>query len=198
MFKLFICLFLFIFPHFTHANHFAETVAEHQLYCAPQFKGVLSTIQQLPEVEKLISKALEEGPITIKSNRSLSQEFEGYWSSDDRTVYLTKGSESGLVTTLLFELHNAARDSELSQLHTLASQGQIKKWDYVEGVEWIEYQNALATSSLLNQGIEEGLFSSRCRWNLQSSFEKHFQQQKSMGHSYWIAQMYDQLIAAGQ
>lgn len=160
-------------------------------------QSLLDKIKALPQVEQLIAQATEEGAVSIKVDGNYSSQFEGYWSSSDRTIILAakhNTTEGKQICTLLFELHNAARNKDFRELDRQALAGEISKGEYVEGVEYIEYENAVAVSALLDQGIEQGLFPADSAWHPHRTFEQHFNLQRSSGHSDWIAKNYDLLF----
>ncbi|MDN3505771.1 MAG: hypothetical protein P0S96_00900 [Simkaniaceae bacterium] len=164
-------------------------------YCAPQLQEAFALIQQMPEAQEVLDKIQKQGGISIELNHHISKKFEGYWSPEDRTIYITPGqSKAGCIVTILFEMHNAVHYETLDYYDTLAYNQQISKKEYVRSVEYWEYQNAIATTAILNKGIEMGLFPRECYWPLHDNFEEHFQLQKSTGHSAHIGQMYDSLI----
>jgi hypothetical protein len=140
----------------------------------------------------LIDKVLDEGPLTIATQYHLSENFNGYWSPEERTIYITPDS-SHPFSTLLFELHNAVKNEEFRQLDLLAYKREISRKDYIQRQEFIEYQNALETSALLDKGMEEGLFPPNVGWYPAMTFKEHFQIQKSCGHSAWIGEAYDEM-----
>lgn len=197
MIKKLLLLFLFIFSStistFSYAKKPTAIVSEKHLECAPELRGVLAKIQQLEEVNALIAKATKDGAISIERNRYYSNKFDGYWEGSSRTIYLSKTNPSNQIVTLLFELHNAARDKDLEHIDTLAYQRKIKKKHYIEKIEYIEYENALATASLLKKGIKQGIFPSNSYWEISDNFSEHFAIQKSSGHSKWIGKVYDDL-----
>lgn len=201
MLKLFLCLICFIFTANIYsqnplANSSYNHGLEERLECSAEYKKILETLQKHPSVNTLIEKVLQDGPLYIKTNKYFSNDFEGYWSLEDRTIYLTKvknTSKHELLITLLFELHNASRSGDFHKLDLLAYNGQIGRKKYIEAVEYIEYENAIATSFILKKGISMGLFPSYCRWDLPNSFQSHLAMQKESGHSEWIGTIYDYL-----
>ncbi|NGX27430.1 MAG: hypothetical protein K940chlam6_01366 [Chlamydiae bacterium] len=169
-----------------------------ELYCAPELRQVFSLLREMPDVNNLIDKILEGGPLYIEMNQHLSKKFEGYWSASDRTIYITKSrSPAALLTTILFEMHNAANDTQLQHIDSLAYQGKTNRKQYVRAVEYWEYKNAKATTAILNRGIECGIFPENSYWYISDDFEEHFRIQKSAGHSSHIGEMYDDVIRYG-
>ncbi|NGX45375.1 MAG: hypothetical protein K940chlam2_00525 [Chlamydiae bacterium] len=162
------------------------------LSCAPELKETFVTLEQLPEASQLIAKILEEGPLHIRSNHHLSEEFAGYWSPSERTIFITPSSDHPL-STLLFEMHNALRTSDFRELDQLAYLNQVSRKEYIKRQEYLEYQNALETSALLDKGMQEELFPQGSGWYPAETFDKHFRIQRSSGHSAWIGKAYDQL-----
>lgn len=201
MLKLFLCLFCFIFTANLSSQNTLETHSysyclEQGIQCSSEYEDILKTLQKHPRVNQLIEKVLQDGPLSISTNKYFSNNFEGYWSLEDRTVYLTKvknTAKNELLITLLFELHNASRSADFQKLDALASEGQISRKKYIEAVEYIEYENALATSFILKEGVSMGLFPSQCRWDLPKTFQSHLSTQKELGHCEWIGEIYDYL-----
>ncbi len=179
---------------------FAETHTVrplHSIECSSQFKDLLFTLQKLPRAKAFIETVLEEGEISIQENRVFPQSFTAYWDSREKTIWLTttKGaSREALMSSLLFELHNASRERDFQYFDTLAAQRKISKKKFVEAIEYIEYQNLLATVSILEEGIEKGVFPSECKRTYDSTFKEHFHTQKETGHSAWIEEHYDYLV----
>lgn len=171
---------------------------QHTFSCDSKLYPLLHRIQRLQETNTLIDQVLLEGPLYIKINRDLPTQFDGYWSSEERTIYITMQSKSSYLTTLLFELHNAVRTKELEKLYDLASQKMIEKDKFIERVEYIEHQNVIATSSLIEKGIQQGLYPLNMRWEVDPHFDSHFAYQKQTGHSAWLADLYDELSSANQ
>lgn len=168
--------------------------AVSQVECSPKLEKVYELVLEVPEVESLVDQILKKGPLQIEMNRHLSKQFEGYWDGQDRTIYITKtDSTAGKISTLIFEMHNAAYDDELERLDSLAKLGQISRSEYIRSVEFWEYQNAKRCAEILDKGIAMGLFPRESHWPISSNFEDHFQIQKKAGHSAHIGKMYDQL-----
>lgn len=200
MLKIFIILSLLAFSSNINSKDSLKKISEnpvkYQLYCSSKVEEILKTIQKLPNANNVIQKVLSEGSLSIKINHCLSTKFDGYWSDSNRTIYLTKSkstSKGNLINTLLFELHNASRNSDFEEFDQLAYHRKITKKKYIEAVEYIEYQNALATSALIEEGIALKIFPQDARWNLAEDFSYHFSIQKRTGHSAWIGEMYDSL-----
>jgi hypothetical protein len=167
-----------------------------QIYCAPELRPTLAKIRELPEASALIEQVLEEGNLRIQWNKSLTKKFEGYWSASNRTIYLTKSNnQANLISTLLFELHNALSNERFENWNDLAYCRQISKRQYVREIEFMEYENAKSTKALLDKGIRQKLFPSSARWYLHDTFEEHFRLQKQTGHSAFIGRAYDQIAA---
>ncbi|NGX38048.1 MAG: hypothetical protein K1000chlam2_01217 [Chlamydiae bacterium] len=178
-------LFLLLFSSIAHSQ---------ELHCTPELKKVVERIEQLPEGKELIDRVLEEGDLHIVINQIYSKKFEGYWDASIRTIHVTKTpSDSAFISTILFELHNALRESDFEKTDQMAYQGSLDRNGYVKAMEHIEYENARATSNLLNKGIELGLFPYDSYWEVSDTFEEHFLVQKQAGHAAWFAKMYDQL-----
>lgn len=186
----YLLMFLIVF---SFAIGYAE---ERELYCTRELHPILEKIEAFPEGKEVIEKVLEQGPLSIQVNTHLSPQFEGYWDAYKRTIYISKNSRSSncsLITTLLFELHNALRTSELERLYSLASKRAIERKQFIEEFEYVEYENAWATSLVLERGSELGYFPYNCSWDVDDNFADHFKVQQRGGHSALIGALYDQL-----
>lgn len=165
------------------------------VHCCKELEPLFLDLKQIPEVNELLEKILERGRLKIQFNKSLSKKFDGYWSPVDRTIYITKSrSAARMMTTILFEMHNAVDDAELEELDYLAMHRKLTKKKYIEAVERWEYKHARATASIINKGIHLGLLSRECYWPVSDTFEEHLAIQKSCGHSAHIGKMYDSIL----
>lgn len=185
--------FFIIFFLISNGLIYAE---DNLLKCHSELRSAVERIQIIPEVEDMIAEVLKEGPLRIELNKNLPEQFQGYWESSNRTIYITKLGQSSdclLALTLLFEIHNAKRTADFAKIDHLASTRQIDREEFIENIEYIEYENALSTSHFLAQGVEKGLFQANCFWEVSNTFEEHLAIQKSNGHSEFIGQGYDQL-----
>lgn len=164
--------------------------------CDPRLQKCWSKILKLPRAQELIAEIQRQGPIRIRvANHTLSDQFGAFWDRMDRAIGVhlsSRVSEGQLIGSIIFELHNALADSKMDQLDYLASRGQISRDKYVEGMEFIEYENSKLAATLAEQGIQQGLFPPGARLPTYRNFEEHFYYQKISGHSAWFAQAYDQ------
>ncbi len=162
----------------------------------PRAQAILTKIQKLPEVRKLIEDVEKEGSIKVEVQAITSANFEAFWDSRNRFVRINEKfnqKEGVFICSLIFELHNAATDRRFKQLYEMAKHGQISKDKYVENVERMEHQNALNTSVILEKGIRLGIFNADARWFILRDFSDHYKVQQMHGHSDWIAGNYDRL-----
>lgn len=162
----------------------------------PRAKEILTKIQKLPEVARLIQEVEKEGPVHVEVMDITSSNFEAFWDSAHRIVRINERHnqiEGVFICSLIFELHNASTDRRFKQLYHMAKQGQISKDSYVENVERMEHQNAINASTILEKGIRLGLFDKDARWFILRDFKDHFRVQKMHGHSAWIAKNYERL-----
>lgn len=188
-------LFSIFFLFCSSIGHARESV----IHCSRELTGILEKIQTLPEGNELIAKVLERGSISIEINYDYPEKFDGYWSSTDRTIYITKKKDSSqcfLITALLFELHNALRTADLEEMYSLAASQEVEREEFIESVEYIEYENALSTSMLLAQGSAYDIFPCDCGWELSDNFPEHLDIQRQGGHSALIGKIYDDLTCA--
>lgn len=184
-----ILLILILFCSLLYPSNLKNSIS-----CDPDFQDILETIQKLPQANELILRVLEEGPIKIERDEYFP--FSAYWQSSNRLICLShtrSTSKADLLNSLLFELHNASRQADFEYLDQLAQNRKISKKKYVEKTEYIEYQNALATSALIEEGIESGIFPLDSQSYYPNTFKEHFRIQKSKGHSAFIEKMYDQM-----
>ena len=173
---------------------FSSIAYSQEMHVSPKLKSAVERIQQLPEAQELIDRVLEEGDLHIVINRSFSNKFEGYWDSYNRKIHITDGaSNSALYSTILFELHNALRESDFENVDNMARWGKLNKKGYIEAMEYIEYENAKSTSDILSKGIKQGLYPANSYWGVSDTFEEHLRIQKRAGHSAVFAKMYEQL-----
>ncbi len=171
-----------------------EATSASSILCAKELNHILAIAQKLPETNQIFEKVLEDGPLYIEVNRHISKEFEGYWSDDERTIYLTKTrstTDGMLIATLVFELHNAYRNHELRSLTKKAEAQGICKEDFVRQYEYVEFKNAKDAQRLVNLGIERGIYPYTSSIDYHDNFEDHYALQQRVGHSAWIGNMYD-------
>jgi restriction endonuclease len=150
----------------------------------------------LEEGRQILQKIEKEGPLKICVNSQLSNEFNAYWDSRNRSIQLNLFSgisEGELIGSLLFEMHNAAANEKLRQINRDALSGRIDKLGYIEQIERIEYQNALSTQTLIRKGVQQQLFPQDTIWKVLPSFQEHFNEQQGVGHTLWIGRIYDKL-----
>jgi hypothetical protein len=167
--------------------------------CAPRLQKGLQALYKLPEVRQLIAKIYEDGPISIDvRNTSLSNGFGAFWDQDNRIICVgitPNSTESDIISSILFELHNAAVSNEINHYDELATRRQISKDDYVESIEYLEYSNSLKASKIAAKGIEQGILPRGSRLHTYRNFDEHYYYQRTSGHSSWIANTYDQLTS---
>lgn len=165
-----------------------------------QLEDIITTIQQLPEAQKLIASIQKEGALRIIVNKQIPvcEQFGACWDPDNRiicvnTVPTSRHSKGAVIGSILFELHNASVNSQINYYDSLAARGEIEKEDYVRSIEFLEYENSIKTAQMAEKGIQAGLFPANARLPTYSNFEEHYYFQKVGGHSAWIAHNYNQL-----
>lgn len=181
---------------FLFCAFFSSACFAHQLRCEPELRPILEKLRSLPEGDAVIQKVLEQGPLSIEHNTALSTQFEGYWDAYSRAIYITQTdetSECSLITTLLFELHNALRTDDIEYMYSLASKRAIGRDDFIEQFEFLEYENALATAQIIDKGASLGYYPYGCAWGIADDFASHFEVQLRKGHSASLGALYDQL-----
>lgn len=168
----------------------------YSLHYSSDLTEIMNTIEKLPEAQALFREVQKNGPVKIKLERMDSFDFEALWNSETRTVTvntLFNKTPGQILTSIIFELHNAKSDPILLDYFHKASNGKINKENYVRGVEKMEHQNAVNACDLLEKGIEKGLFPQDSRWTIFRNFDDHYKLQQVYGHSQWIAAKYDQI-----
>ncbi len=195
---LFCCLILIYQASFVSAEGMNQNDSV-SINCSPQLRDILETIQQLPEAKKLIDTIQKEGAISIKVNTSQTlREFGAFWDPDRRIIFVNyspNDSRGALIGSILFELHNALVNSKINYFDELAAKGQIKKEDYVQAIEHLEYQNSLNASKIAEKGIKLGILPASARLPTYRNFEEHYLYQKIGGHSAWIASNYNRIVS---
>lgn len=160
-----------------------------------QLSSVINKIHQSSEARELIAKAQQRGPIRVQANHNLSRDFHAYWEGSGRVICVTMSkqvNEGSLISSIIFELHNAVTDARLEQLTHMAMDGKISKDRYVELIERMEHENAVNAVALLKKGIQRGVFPQSAGLEVIKDFEDHYKTQQLAGHSQWIAAQYDQ------
>jgi hypothetical protein len=174
---------------------------DSQSWYNPQLRSAVQAILQLPEGRELISSIEKKhGPFSIVLDYSNPDGFDAYWESGERKVMVNGYKNKTLgkqISSILFELHNAASNDIMAGLMRLASQQQISQAEFVKGFERLEHQNALKTCKLLKKGIGAGIFPHDARWNIHENFEDHYRLQVSSGHSQAIANLYRNAASYG-
>ena len=166
---------IFILLFLTVSSLFASPVQEEKkevksiqqeeklaISCTEELQDILDLVYQIPSAKPLLSQALELGAVRIKLNRNSSFPFDAYWDSTSRTIFVNRSfraPQGQVLWPLLFELHNAARQRDFNHIDALAKMRAISREDYIKEAEYIEYQNALATSSLFEEAIKHKLVS---------------------------------------
>lgn len=165
--------------------------------CAPELRSIWQTLQKLPEARQLIASVLNEGPLNIQLNRHVESKFGAFWAPEYRTILVNPPQDNEsygfTIGSIIFELHNALADKELTRLDQRAAAGKLSKNQYIEAVERVEYRNAHQASKIANSGIVQGLFPATAYLHVYPTFEEHFRVQVEAGHSAWIGRTYDQL-----
>lgn len=168
-------------------------------YVPPSTRAAVKAIESVPEAVSVLKQVQEKGAIRIETEYFHDSDFEALWDSTNRIIYINEANNETtekMISSILFELHNAKTDEQLKRLFKQAKTGQIDKESYVESVEKLEYHNALATSQLIEKGIQEGMFSRKARWEVCSNFQDHYRVQQLHGHSQWIANKFNNMSPA--
>lgn len=202
--KLFFCFLacygLFVTDAFsaTHRTSYSQDALN---YFPTSLQNVIARIHRLPEARQLIAQVQQNGPVQVVVNKAMTKEFGAFWEGTSRTILITEPqqrSESELIHSLLFELHNALTDHTLEQLSHLAQTRKIDKDTFVERVERMEHSNALRTKALIDKGIQMGIFPTSAAVSVIRDFQDHYTTQQIFGHSGWIATQYELYNPAGK
>jgi len=161
----------------------------------PKVKVVINKLKKVPESRQLIEEALQGGPITVDLVFK-GMPFEAMWENTMRKISIdgrAHRDQGRLLCHLLFELHNAASDSEYLELYDMALNGEIDCDSYVETVEKIEHENMISTVAIIEKGISAGVFPSSARWEIIYDFPTHYKIQQLTEHSLFIAREYQEM-----
>ena len=172
-------------------------LTQPQVRCHPRLFRFLKAIQALDEGKQLLDKILAEGTITIQlADNYVTNQFAACWSCENRTIVIglaASPSEGEILSSLIFELHNALMTSHLDEIDLKAMQGKTDREKYVRAVELIEYGNSIAASNIAKAGVERGLFPTNTYLHVYNDFDEYFYYQKLSGHSDIIGKNYDML-----
>lgn len=158
----------------------------------------LSQLNRYPEANAFLKSVEREGPITFRWQAFGQNAARALWYGGTREIYLNASyswTEGAKISSLLFEMHNAKIQGELSRLDQLAITGQISKADYVRSVEKIEYDNTLKTAAMTMRGIRAGYLPYDAYLPVYNNFKDHFARQIEGGHSAFIACCFDALTS---
>lgn len=188
-------IFVLSFSAFTSSYQFRSDPSRITSY-SPKLKVAISKLEQMPEVREFIAEVQSEGPVKVEIEKMNSFDFEALWDANTRTVFVNENfnkSTGELITSILFELHNAKSNKTLLSTFELAKKGLINKETYVRNIEKMEHGNAVNTTKLLEKGIARGIFPKDSSWNIYKNFEDHYKLQQVYGHSQWLADRFDQI-----
>lgn len=164
--------------------------------CSAELKSSLEAIYFFPPGRQLLEEVERQGPVWIYC-ASFSGNSRAMWIADKRSIIVNSRffpSFADGIRSILFELYNAKQNQRFLHVDNLARNHQISKEEYIERVEYLEHQNALAVSKLIECGIEKGYFPPQSRWLIAKDFKRHFSIQKRSGHSDAVAGFYDSMM----
>ena len=157
----------------------------------------LQRVFKLPEAKMLLAEIEKEGPVSFELIEDHeASKFGAFWDLEDRVIAVNPSfhkDEGSMIGSILFEMQNAKRSKEFHALFEKAEAGQIDKESYVRAVEYIEYTNSKAASSMADMGIQQGLFPWTAGLPTYKNFEEHYYWQHYGGHSQQIGLMYDRI-----
>lgn len=160
----------------------------------PSVKQAVLAIRSIPDGARLLKEVEQEGRITIELREIESFDFGAMWDANSRHVIVNAKrcrNQGTLISSLLFELHNAKTSQFLEAEANKVINGRLTKEQYVKNVERMEHDNAMATIKILEEGMANGAFPKTAKWTIIRDFEDHYKLQQVTGHSLWIANNYD-------
>jgi len=112
------------------------------------------------------------------------------WDPSRKTIFLSPLLKTleDMAAALIFELVNVSADNRFRRLDESAKENLLTKSEYVEAVEYEEFQTAKKTEELVHT-----LFPKRPKPLRLSQFADHYRYQQLCGHSARIAKQYDRL-----
>ncbi len=162
----------------------------------PHFNAPLRKIYQLEEGKELMRRVEAQGPLTVTTAQHRPYIPSAAWCPDDRSICINVNksrSPGDVITSIVFEMHNALSQADFDYYDQLAMQGGISKAKYVETIEYIEYLNVLKTKEVLKKGVSLGIFPEDAHFPVAPNFEEHFRFQQQVGHSDFIADLWESL-----
>lgn len=200
MLKLFFISTLMVTPIFaenlSEANFYQKS--DHRIKCAPRLQRHLKAIQALEEGRKLIDSIMLDGAIEIAvADNSVTQRFAACWDCESRTILIglaANPTEGEIISSLLFELHNALMSPHLDNLDKMALNKKIDKQNYIRSVEHVEYMNSINASRIATLGVQKGSFPRDTRLHVYRDFDEYFYYQKKSGHSDIIGRNFEILM----
>jgi len=173
------------------------SAAEDRILSYPnELRDVVGKIEKSPEARDLIKQVQKEGRVGIITSRDYKMNFSAFWDGENRQITLNLSQQRSLgsiIRSIIFELHNAASNSQFEDLYHKAMCGTISRNQYILQMEQIEYSNALKAGEILTRGQRQGLFPTNIGMDIPSTFQEHFQIQCSMGHAEFHGNNYDVL-----
>jgi hypothetical protein len=179
---------------------FNITTSGQILFTPYPLQQAVTLIKACPESRRLLQKVEKDGPITFAFHPVGKGPFSACWIGEQRTLLLNASNEWTLgekISSILFELHNALKDTDFENLNLQAQRGTISKDYYVETIEFIEFENSIKTKNIITNGINRRFFPKDAALNTYKNFQEHFFWQKKLGHSQLMADQYDDLKAEG-
>ena len=174
--------FLFVFICF---GSFLSAASDAFRSYPREVAPLLERIEKLPEVRSLLSRIAKEGPIAVRWTEPHAG-FSACWNSSDRIIFLNAAKRNtlgSLITSLVFELHNAEADRKFNALYDAALYGRMDEKSFVREMEYVEWLNCNKSDRILFKGIEEGYFPRDTRTYGWPHFDSYFAAQQRSGHS---------------
>jgi hypothetical protein len=162
----------------------------------PKLRKPLNKILAHPSSAALIRAVEKDGEIYIAYESFGDQDVNALWDADNRIICINNKNDANagcIISSILFELHNAASTNELKAHFDQAGSGRYSKEQFVEAIERMEHRNALAAQNLIDQGVLKGYFPQSSRIFHFDNFDDYYALQQLFGHSQWIAERYDHI-----
>lgn len=158
-------------------------------------------IEQFPSSKYLLKEIEKEGPIRLDFKPLGKGPFSACWIGEARTILLNASNSwtlGEMISSILFEMHNAKRDKLFASLDSKAFDNLITKEEYVESIERFEFENSIMTKNIINEGIHKGFFPKDAFLPTYENFEEHYYWQLKLGHSALMARQYDDIRMEGE
>lgn len=156
----------------------------------------VAAIKTSSESAALYRAVKSEGEVEVVISDKEGNDFDALWDGGMRTIFINPRkvqSQARLISSIIFELHNAKSNQELIALVDKAEKGKMSKEEYVRQVEELEYRNITHAANVIESGVKKGFFPSESMLSAFNTFSDHYKLQQLYGHSQWLAEQYNHL-----